>query len=459
MTPYLALLPEAALFAAAFVALFAGILPGRGRTAALLGALVALGAAVGAAASGAATRTLFDGALTLDGPSAFVRAAIAALTGAWLLWVAGRGIAGERRNEAVALSLLSAAGGMLLASASDLVTFFVALELATMPAYVLIGYRRDDARGLEGALKYFLLSLLTSLVMLYGLSFLFGVSGSTRYDVIAEGVTGTLGLVGALFVTVGLLAKMSAAPFHYWAPDAYAGAAPETVALVSAVPKIAGMAAAARLLGPLAAQVDGLPLALALAAAASMVLGNLAAYPQRDIRRLMAYSGVAHAGYLFMGIAAGSEAGAAAALFYAAVYAAPSMAIVLLAAEEGTRLDDLGGLAERRPVAAWATVAFLLSLVGIPPLAGFFGKLQLFGAALDAGWVWLVVLAVAASAASAGYYFRIISPMFFGEPPEDVRTLASSPLASAAWVLLLGVTFGAGILASPVLRLLGAALR
>ncbi|MBE0476628.1 MAG: NADH-quinone oxidoreductase subunit N [Coriobacteriia bacterium] len=458
MTGYAALIPEALVLAAALAALFAGLLPGGARTAAGGGAAAAALSAVLAANTGGAG-SLLSGTLALDGAAAFVRAAIAALTAAYLMWLAGRGVAGERAGEAAALALLSAGGGMLLASATDLVTFFVAVELATMPAYVLVGYRRDDARGLEGALKYFLLSLLTSLVMLYGLSFLYGVSGSTRYAGLDGGVSGTLGLAGALLVAVGLLAKISAVPFHFWAPDGYAGAPAETVAFVSTVPKVAAMAAAVRLLGLLAPQVPNLPLTLALAAAASMVLGNLAAFPQRDIRRLMAYSGIGHAGYLLMGIVAGTERGAPATLFYAAVFAVPSMAVVLIAAEEGTDVRDLAGLAERRPAAAWAMTAFLLSLIGIPPLAGFVGKLQLFGAALDGAWVWLVVLAVSASAVSAGYYFRLIAPMFLAPAEERPAARAPAPSAPAALALaaMLAVTLAAGVLASPLLRLLGAA--
>lgn len=458
MTGYAALAPEALLVAGALVALFATATTGGGkRLAAYVGA-AASAVACALAAAGGGAGSLLDGALTLDGASAFVRAAIAGLTAAYLLWIAGRGIAGERASDAVSLALFSSAGGMLLASATDLVTLFISIELATMPAYVLVGYRRNDARGLEGALKYFLLSLLTSLIMLYGLSFLYGVSGTTRYAALAGTVGGILGFVGALLVAVGMLAKMSAAPFHFWAPDAYAGAPPETVAFVSTVPKVAGMAAAVRLLGLLEPQVPNLALVLALAAAASMVLGNLAAFPQGDIRRLMAYSGVAHAGYLFMGIVAGTKAGLLSALFYAAVYAVPSMAIVLIAAEEGVEIDDLAGLAERRPAVAWSMVAFLLSLVGIPPLAGFFGKLGLFGSALASGWVWLVVLAMAASAVSAGYYFRLIVPMFFGTAAKDRPALARSAPASIALAVMLTATVLGGVFASPLLRILGLTL-
>ncbi len=231
------------------------------------------------------------------------------LAAVWLLWTAGRGQG--RVREAVALALFSLLGGMLVAEARELITLVLAIELATMPAYVLIGYRRDDLRGLEGALKYFLLSMLTTLVMLYGFSFLYGLTGTTRFSGIdLNGRRHCWACSRVLFALVGLLAKLSAAPFHYWAPDAYAGATPWTVAFVSTVPKIAGAVAIVRLVSAVAPGGRRSRARCSLvASAASMVLGNLAALTQTDVRRMMAYSGVAHTGYLLLGVAALSAAG------------------------------------------------------------------------------------------------------------------------------------------------------
>jgi len=428
VTGYYQLLPEAVMLVAALLALFGEFLPGRDRGTAYIGLAACLIAAA-LVVWGGITRPIFGGMLVYDGLAQYARVAIALLTAIWLLWVAGRGLGKERVREAVSLALFSALGGMLLASARELVTFFIAVELATMPAYVLVGYRRRDVVGLEGTLKYFLLSLLTSLVMLYGLSFLYGLAGSTFYTRVALVGHSPLATIAAVLVLVGLFAKLSAAPFHYWAPDAYSGASAASVAFVSTVPKVAGTLAAVRLITYFPPPVGVLATVVAIGAAASMLLGNLAALTQDDIRRLMAYSGVAHTGYVLVAVAAllsgvGNAAGGA--VFYSVAYAVPSLAIMLIAAEEGVTLAGFGQLAARRPWVAWSAVLLLLSLIGIPPLVGFFGKLYVFGAAISGGLVWLAVLGVLTSVVSAGYYFRIVRSMFFGEAPAAAPGVLST---------------------------------
>lgn len=454
------LAPEGLLLLGAMVTLFAELVPGLRRSPAGFGALVAF-AAAGAALVPHRTHAFFGSMLLVDAPATYARVAIAALTGVFLLWLAGRGYGGrERPREAVALALFAALGGCLMASANDLVTLYVAIELATMPAYVLIGYARADERSLEGTLKYYLLSLLTSLVMLFGLGLLFALSGSTSYAGLDLTGAGSVGLLAALFVTTGFLAKMSAAPFHYWAPDAYAGAPAASVAFVSTVPKVAGLVAMARLLLVLAAHVPLLPAVIAAAAVASMLIGNLGAYPQTDVRRLMAYSGVAQVGYLLVALAALRVPGGGAvvaAVYYAVAYAIPSMAVMLLSAEEGVTLDALGGLAQRKPWKAWLMVVFLLSLVGLPPLAGFFGKLYVFTVAISADYVWLVLLAVLMSVLSLGYYFRIVRAMFGKPGAEAIEPIPASRVAAVAVVLLAVATVAVGIGASPLLGALGLA--
>ncbi len=474
MSGYLHLFPEFVLLFGATVALFGEFLPGRDRTVALLGAGISTVAAL-ASLFTAAEGTLFGGMLVYDTHSQFVRAGICGLTALWLLWLAGRGMTGERSREATALALFSSLGGVLVAASAEFITMFMALELSTMPAYVLMGYRRDDIRGLEGALKYFFLSMLTSLIMLYGLSFLYGLSGSTLFAEVAPALegAGTLALAGAVLVMAGLFAKMSAAPFHFWAPDAYAGAPAASVAFVSTVPKIAGAAVLVRLATMLAPGVDQLATLFVIGALASMLLGNLAALPQSDVRRLMAYSGVAHTGYLLLGLAAGVSINAPAGdlamlavLLYAVAYSVPSMAIMLVVAEEGDSVASLANLASRRPWAAWAMVVWLVSLIGIPPLAGFFGKLYLFGAGVTAGYEWLVVIAVLVSVVSAGYYFRIVRSMFFGTESTEADSggitpaasgiqLVPSRLAAAALLIAVAATFAIGLAGSPILRYLG----
>ena len=452
MSELLLLAPELLVLVGALIALFADRITPRPRAAAHIGAPLALIAAITAAFIGPRGGIL-AGMLALDSMAVFARVAIAVLLAVWIRWVSGRGTGGERSAEAVALAMLSAVGGMLMVSARDLITLFISLELSTMPAYVLMGYRRSDARGLEGALKYFLLSMLTSLVMLYGLSFAYGISGSTAYADLGAVDAGTLGQLAIAFVLVGLFAKLSAAPFHYWTPDAYAGAPAASVAYVSTVPKIAGVVALVQLVAAFADNGGTVTSVLVAGSLLSMLIGNLAAYPQTDLRRLMAYSGVAHSGYLLLAVAAGS-AGGTAALFYVVAYAVPSMAIMLLGSEEGTALDDLGGLATRRPVVAWAAVVWLLSLIGIPPMVGFFGKLMMFTAALESGLVWIVIVAVTMSVVSAGYYFRVLRAIFFGERLDASSATRSVP-AAIAYVVLTLLTLALGIMASPVLELFG----
>lgn len=460
MTGYWQLLPEALVLLGALLALFGELMPGGDRGAVRIGAALAFAGALVVAIDGG-SGTLFGGMLTFDGPARFVRIGVAGLTGVWLLWLSGREIAADepRLRDASALALFSALGGMLLASSTDLITMYMALELSTMPAYVLVGYRRRDIDGLEGALKYFLLSLLTSLIMLYGLSFLYGTTGATAFADLSLENVGALGLVAALLTIVGLLAKLSAAPFHFWAPDAYAGAPASVVAFVSTVPKIAGAATLVRLMQVMMPGQPQLSWIVLLAAVVSMVLGNLSALPQSDIRRLMAYSGVAHTGYLLLALSTGTQAGYGAVLFYAVAYAVPSLAVMLVVAEEGPAVTDMAQLVSRRPAAAWAMVVWLMSLIGIPPLGGFFGKLYLFRAPLDAAtsaWpIAAVVVALLVSVVSAGYYFRIIREMFLAEEPATRVTLAASRASSAAIVLAVIATVALGVAISPLLALVG----
>lgn len=448
---WLALMPETLVIGAAILALFAEFLPGGDRSAARVGVLATGLAAVLVVTRAFAVESPFGGMLVFDTASTFVRTAVSALTCVFLLWVAGRGFGLKREREAVFLTLFAALGGMVIASAANLVVLYMGLEAATMPAYVLVGYRRRDRRSLEGALKYFLMSVLTSLLMVYGFSFLYGLSGSASYSALDVSSGGGVALAAALLVAVGFSAKLSAVPFHFWAPDAYEGAPVASVAFVSSIPKVAALAAFARLVGALAPGVPSLGTALAVLAAVSMIVGNIAAYAQTDLRRLMAYSGIAHSGYLLLALSAGTPAGGRAAVFYAVAYGVPSMAVMLLSAEEGVDLRRISGLASRRPLAAWAMVVFLLSLVGVPPLAGFFGKLSLLGAALDSGRKASVALAVLMSVVSAGYYSGIVRAMFFGEGVTRPPVARSEPASALAVVLMLAVTVALGVAAAPVL--------
>lgn len=435
MGTYAHILPEVVVLATALLVLFSDVLFRAGeRFGAWLGVVGALLAALLAVAGGPGSVPLFGSQYAIDPAAIVVRVATMLLTAAFLLWLAGQGLKRGNVRTFSALVLFSALGGLLISGARDWVVLLLSLEVATMPAYVLMGFDRSDDHSLEGALKYFLLSMVASVLLMYGMSFIIGMSGSTLFSA-TRLEPGAVGLVVSAFVLSGLLAKLSAAPFQWWSPDAYAGAPAASVAFVSSVPKIAGLLAFARVTALLAPQQSGVAYLLIAAAVASMLIGNLAAYPQQDVRRLMAYSGIAHAGYLLVGLAAGTAAGGRAAVFYSIAYAIPSMGVMLVAAIEGDRLDNLKGLSSRRPWAAWAIALMLLSLVGVPPLAGFTGKLYLFTAAQGAGLWALVVFALVMSVVSAGFYFRVIRVMFFAEPVTGItarRVSAASIIAIAA---------------------------
>ena len=443
--------PEGLLLAGALVALFSDVVfRGRERAGAWAGAGFAALAAAVSVAAGHGTLTLFAGQFEVDGATQVARTATLVLTAGFLVWLAGTGLKRGRVREFAALVLFASLGALLMAAARDWIMLLLALETATMPAYVLMGFDRGDDRSLEGALKYFLMSMVASLLFMYGASFVIGMSGSNAFaSTRLQG--GAIGVVAASFVIAGLLAKLSAVPFQWWAPDAYAGAPSAAVAFVSSVPKVAGLAAFARVVTLLMPQVPQVGPLLVGAAVASMLLGNLAAYPQQDLRRLMAYSGVAHAGYLLVGLAAGTAAGAQAAVYYAIAYAVPSMGVMLVAARYGQTLDDLRGLAVRCPWAAWATVLMLVSLVGVPPLAGFTGKLYLFTAAMRSGLVWLAVLSMVMSVVSAGFYLRIVRSMFFGQA-EGVEPAVGGSAASAVVVAACALAVVVvGVASSPIL--------
>ncbi len=460
MRSYVLIAPEIALLTTALLVMFADLLSaGRRRASAWLGVVGSLVAAGLAFWAGTGEVTLFGGMLNVDGAAEMVRIATALLTAVFLLWVAGKGMGVGKVRHATVLVLLSSLGSILMASAQDWVVLFLAIETATMPLYVLIGYDRDDERGLEGAMKYFLLSMITSIAMLYGLSFVVGLSGTTAYAGLAIGRFGVVGLFAVVLVMAGLFAKLTAVPFHWWAPDAYAGAPASSVAFVSSVPKLAGIVAVARVIFIFVPQTPAVLSVVIITAVASMVLGNVAAYPQRDIRRLMAYSGVAHVGYVLVAFAAGSALGIQSAIFYALAYAIPSMAVMLIVADEGNDMEDLAGLGHRRPWTAAAMVALLLSLIGVPPMVGFLGKVYVFGAALEADLAWLAVVGVTMSVVSAGFYFRIVRSMYFDERPTVVpidqdRTRA----ADVALGLCVAATFGLGIFAGPILKMIGLVL-
>jgi NADH-quinone oxidoreductase subunit N len=360
-------------------------------------------------------------------------------------------------GEYYALLLFSASGMMLMASANDLIVVFLALELMSLCLYVLAGFFKQRLESTEASMKYFLLGAFASSFLLYGIALTYGATGTTSLDRIIVAAAGASGRdvmfhVGLALMLVGFGFKISAVPFHMWAPDVYQGAPTSVTTLIATGSKAAAFAALIRLLlGALrGAQAEWGPLMWALAVV-TMTLGNVVALAQSNLKRMLAYSSIAHVGYMMIGLVAGGVPGAGAILYYLFAYTfttAGTFGVLTLCAragEEAVEVQDYAGLARRHPLLAGMLTLFLLSLVGIPPLAGFVGKFYLFGAAVQHGFIWLAVIAVLNSAIAAYYYLRVIVYMYMREPEGTGATLAPSfaggvALAvAAAGIVLLGV--------------------
>lgn len=345
--------------------------------------------------------------------------------------------AGLFKGEFYALGLFALLGVMIMISAGSMLTLYLGLELLALSSYALVALDRDSEMGSEAGMKYFVLGSLASGILLYGISLIFGATGSLQIDAIAAalsdaGVADRLMLsFGLAFVVVGIAFKLGAVPFHMWLPDVYQGAPAAVTLLIATLPKLGYLALAIRLL---ADALGGLhpdwQTMLVVLAAASMVLGNVVAIAQSNIKRMLAYSTISHVGFVLLGILAGSAAGFAAAMFYTVVYAlmsAGAFAVIILLSREGVEaenLDDFKGLARRSPWHALMMLMILFSLAGIPVFVGFFAKWQVIAAAIEAGYVWLAVLAVLTAVIGAFYYLRVVKLMYFDEPETDAPIIA-----------------------------------
>jgi NADH-quinone oxidoreductase subunit N len=432
---------------------------------ALLAAVGLLLALLALIAAGPGERLGFGGMVVSDPYAAFLQS-LFLLTGLPAIALAHDylGRMHLERGEYYPLLLFSIGGMMLMSLAGDLIIVFVALELLSLPLYVLAGFARPKPESEESAMKYFLLGAFASGFLVYGIALVFGASGTTNLAGVADqfGEGGALLLVGAVLVLVGLGFKIAAVPFHMWTPDVYQGAPSAVVAFMSVGAKAGGFAALLRLFIaalPEAAQVWG-PLTIALAAL-TMTWGNIAAIVQGNIKRMLAYSSIAHAGYILMALPAASQPAAAqgalsAALFYLFAYLFSNLGAwaVVLAVERleggGLQLDDYAGLARRRPGLALAMALFMLSLTGLPPTIGFVGKFLIFRAALDAGQIGLAIIGVLTSLISAYYYLRVVIVMYMrpGAPETRSESWLNATVAATAVA-----TFLFGILPGPVLAL------
>jgi NADH-quinone oxidoreductase subunit N len=377
---------------------------------------------------------------------------------------------GQEAGEFYILILLSSLGMMLMASAGDLIIVFLGLETMSIALYVLTGFFRHRLEAGEASLKYFLMGAFASGFFLYGIALIFGATGSTNLDRIANAVAAGAGRDPMLAVGFGLLLvgfgfKISAVPFHMWAPDAYEGAPTSITAFIATGSKAAAFAS---LLRVLLTSLRGAPLDWPMLmwgmAAITMTVGNVVALAQQNIKRMLAYSSIAHVGYMLVGVVAGGSLGNGSVLFYLLVYTfttAGAFGAVLLLERNGreaVQLADYGGLATRHPVLAVALSVFLLSLIGIPPTAGFVGKFYLFGAAVKSGYVWLAVIGVLNSAVAAYYYLRLIVFMYMREPEGAPTVLAPSFSGALALVVALWGVVQLGVAPGPLFDLAQAAV-
>ena len=365
-----------------------------------------------------------------------------------------------RAGEYYGLILMGAAGMCLMSSAVELVLIFIALEISSISTYVLAGFLRRDPRSSEASLKYFLLGSFATAFFLYGVALIFGATGHTTIVDIAialkTGYVPTLAYVAMAMIFVGLGFKIAAAPFHVWTPDVYEGAPSPVVGLMSTAPKAATFAVLLRVI--FEAKLPGAFWLIWFAAVLSMTLGNLGALKQTNIKRMLAYSSIAHAGYLLVAFASLPASGIPSVMFYTAAYAAMNVgafAIISHIGNEGeryTHLDDYAGLGRRAPFLAAILTIFLLSLIGIPATGGFFAKFYVFSAALQSNLVGLTVLGVINSAIASYYYLRVIVIMYMKEPQGEPVPLTPLP-ATARLVLLLSAlaTLFLGILPGTVL--------
>ena len=401
----------------------------------------------------------FNNMIVVDGFATFFRVLVIAV-GFLTVLCSDQYLHSERAGAGQYYSLLlfSITGQCILASANELIMVFIGLEISSIASYILAGYLRDDKRNNESALKYFLLGSFATAFLLYGIAWIYGTTGFTNLAEIRRTLTTpetapSMSLIGmaAALMFVGFAFKVSAAPFQIWAPDVYQGAPAPVSAFMSAGPKAAAFAVFIRVFitafGPIASRWEPFVWGSAIL---TMVIGNFAALTQSNIKRLLAYSSIAHAGYVLVAIAAHSEIGTAAAMFYLAAYAlmqVGAFAVVTYFVRQGERytsVDDLAGLGYKQPMVAAMLTIFLLSLIGVPLTGGFFGKFYIFKAALDSNLVWLTIIGLLNSAVAAYYYLRIIVVMYMHESGEAAAT--APPLSPALGVAMWGSAIGTFVL-------------
>jgi len=466
MTSLNAIVPMACVTAAALAAMVAEAFrdPGERMPIAPLGAIGLVGAAIASAVLWNHNASSF-GVVVADNFGLFVT---------WILIVVGLlslafsepTIDREQlpRGEYYALMLFAVAGMMLMATASDLLVIFLALEILSLAVYVLTGIRRESATGTEAAFKYFLLGGFSSAFFLYGIAFTFGMTGSTRLDrvgsLMASQATSPapMQLLALGLLLVGFAFKVSAVPFHMWTPDAYEGAPPAVTGFMSTGVKAAAFAAFVRVfLAAFEPLRNEWELVIWIIAAATMIVGAVVGVAQTNVKRMLAYSSIAHGGYLLVALLAANDVGKGAILFYLLAYAITNVGafgVIALLESTGSANDqvrDYAGLAAERPVLAAFMTIFLLSLGGFPPMAGFIAKWYVFTAAIKAGYVWLAIIGVLTSVVSVFFYLRIVVMMYMTPTDTPAKVPAIPRMAGLALVVSVLLVFYLGILPTRVL--------
>ena len=480
-----ALLPETALVLGALVILGFDLAAGKTKTAlqrlrasTFIGLTALVAAAYGTMASGVGG-TVFGDVFILDHLTLATRLGVILLGGLTLALLPG--VARLRHPaEYVAIILLATSGFTLMAGAQQLLVAFLALELASLSLYVLAGFDKSSPASAEAALKYFLFGAMSAAFLLFGFSLLYGLTGSLHFTAIGEALAlqgmSPLAMIALTMILVAFGFKAAAAPFHLWAPDVYQGAPTSSAALIASASKLAGFVLFMRLLWPglgfTAGRVLEWPIivgwlpVVALLALASLLIGNFGALAQSNVRRLLAYSAIAHAGVLFLGLVISGRAGPGPVFYYAATYGLATVGVfgVIAIVERAGRcqnLADLAGLHKRSPFLAYLLAVFILSLAGIPPLAGFFGKFAVFAAVLKMGGLngpagWLALAAIALSAIALYYYLVMLKQALVASPREETATPIPTPtLAALSLLIAAALVIYLGLFPSQVLQLFG----
>jgi len=425
-------------------------------------------------------RSTFYGLFRADGLTIFLTLVILAaailtvfISASYIEHLEGRMPIGEFYT----LLAFAVLGALLTASAGDLVMLFVGIELSSLATYILTAFAKRRVTALEGALKYFLLGIFASAILLYGMAWVYGSSGTTDLDEIAVQIQGVIAgqdnldaslLLGLLLVIVGLGFKMAAVPFHFWTPDAYDGAPTPVTGFMSVVPKAAAFAAAVRILiqglGPLR---DDWVQIIAILALITMVFGNIVAVSQRNVKRMLAYSSIAHTGYMLAGLAAyraqegfgtgDANQGVSSVLYYLLAYTfmnigAFAIVVWIQHRGRGMELEDFNGLASVHPLPAAAMTVFMISLMGIPPTIGFYGKYYVIVALIDTDLLWLALAIVLMSAVSAFFYLRVVATMYFSEGQAS-RTQVQTPLLNVGIAVMVVAVFALGLFSTPIIDL------